>query len=92
MTNEWSGNIIMNMERVPLKTGANGRLIMKNAYKQKNYLCGNGSTKKSINIQIEKIGKEERLNMKKVNSAKYTCLEIFARQTADGGRVLEKFL
>lgn len=25
--------------------------------------------------------------MKKVNSAKYTCLEIFARQTADGGRV-----
>lgn len=25
--------------------------------------------------------------MKKVNSANYTCLEVFARQTADGGRV-----
>ena len=25
--------------------------------------------------------------MKKVNSVKYTCLEVFARQTADGGRV-----
>ena len=43
--------------------------------------------KKIIYKSMKRFGKEERLKNKKVNSMKYTCLEIFARQTADGGRV-----